>query len=349
MARSRNIKPGFFTNDDLADCNPFARLLFAGLWTIADREGRGEDRPKKIKVLVLPFDDVNIDELMQCLNDKGFIRRYEANGERYFQINNWAKHQNPHHKEIASVIPSPPEHKDTVCEGYVPLSNTIRDAIKKRDGEKCNYCGSAHELEIDHILPVSKGGNSDADNLQVLCKQCNILKFNHIVNQEECLKQRKVILASSMNQAQVMEIVSCPTDSLNLIPDSLNLIPDSVINTQAAEATCADDGEEPEEAVIHDMSDRYAFEGNVIRLNHKDYEAWKLLYPNIDLQAELQRLDIEFTHDAPKKWFITASQKLNYQNKQAEIRKPAPPRRYATENFASKNYGSTETPSWLEG
>lgn len=94
-------------------------------------------------------------------------------------------------------------------------------------------------------------------------------------------------------------------------------------NTQAAEAPC---DESPPEDVIPDnvqgMSGRYAFEGNIIRLNHKDYEAWKLLYPNIDLQSELARLDIEFTHEVPKKWFITASQKLNYQNKQAS-QKPA--------------------------
>lgn len=346
MARSRNIKPGFFTNDELAECSPFARLLFAGLWTIADREGRGEDRPKKIKVLVLPFDSLDVNELMQALHEKGFIRRYEVEGEKYFQICNWAKHQNPHHKEIASVIPSPPEHKDTVCEGYLPLNNTMREATKKRDGEKCNYCGSTHELEIDHILPVSKGGNSNAENLQVLCKQCNILKFNHIVNHEECLKQRKVILASSMNQEQTMEIASCPTDSLNLIPDSLILIPDSLDNTQAADATC-EQGEVTEQATVHQMASRYAFEGNIVRLNHKDYEAWMRLYPNIDLQYELKKLDIEFTHDKPKNWFITASQKLSYQNKQSASR---PARKVAnglqSENFAGKDYGTTEIPDW---
>lgn len=346
MARSRNIKPGFFTNDELAECQPLARILFAGLWTIADREGRGEDRPKKIKVLVLPFDNIDVDELMQILNNKGFIRRYEVEGDKFFQICNWAKHQNPHHKEIASVIPSPPEHKDTVCEGYVPLSNTIRDAIKKRDREKCNYCGSTHELEIDHILPVSKGGNSNSENLQVLCKQCNILKFNHIVNQEECLKQHKVIIASSLNQEQVMEIASCPTDSLNLIPDSLNPDPDSLDNTQAASATCEGD-QGAEQATVHQMASRYAFEGSVVRLNHKDFQAWLTLYPLIDLQYELQKLDIEFSHEKPKNWFITASQKLSYQNKQASSRTP---RKIANgrqpENFAAKDYGQTEIPSW---
>ncbi|SPP31372.1 hypothetical protein ARAF_0496 [Arsenophonus endosymbiont of Aleurodicus floccissimus] len=55
MVRARNIKPGFFSNDDLAECEALARLLFAGLWTIADREGRLEDKHRKIKVMVLPM------------------------------------------------------------------------------------------------------------------------------------------------------------------------------------------------------------------------------------------------------------------------------------------------------
>ncbi|ENV2804247.1 hypothetical protein ACFJQS_005622, partial [Salmonella enterica] len=70
----------------------------------------------------------------------------------------------------------------------------------------------------------------------------------------------------------------------------------------------------------HHIAGRYAFEGNVIRLNHKDYRSWMNLYPLIDLNYELQRLDIEFTHEKPKNWFITASQKLSYQNKQAAAR-----------------------------
>ncbi|EDE0917005.1 hypothetical protein BZU91_22870 [Salmonella enterica subsp. enterica serovar Kottbus] len=81
------------------------------------------------------------------------------------------------------------------------------------------------------------------------------------------------------------------------------------LNTQAAKTAC-DIG----------IAGRYAFEGNVIRLNHNDYRSWLNLYPLIDLNYELQRLDIEFTHEKPKNWFITASQKLSYQNKQAAAR-----------------------------
>ena len=107
MARLRNIKPGFFLNDELAEIEPLGRLLFAGLWTIADREGRVKDRPKKIKAAVLPYDDCNVDKLLQALHDKGFIIRYQVDGKGYLAINNWHKHQNPHHKEPPSEIPEP--------------------------------------------------------------------------------------------------------------------------------------------------------------------------------------------------------------------------------------------------
>ena len=116
LARARNIKPGFFTNDELGECEPLARLLFAGLWTIADREGRLEYRPKKIKAEVLPYDDCNIIELLESLNEKGFITIYEVDKTKYVQVNNWTKHQNPHVKEGASNIPAPDQNSTSTVQ-----------------------------------------------------------------------------------------------------------------------------------------------------------------------------------------------------------------------------------------
>lgn len=109
MARARNIKPGFFANEVLAELPPLARLLFAGLWTVCDRAGRAEDRPKRIKVDVLPYDDCDCDALLEMLHSKGFIRRYEVKGQRLIQVLTWDKHQNPHVKEAASSFPEPGE------------------------------------------------------------------------------------------------------------------------------------------------------------------------------------------------------------------------------------------------
>lgn len=110
MARTRSIKPGFFDNDVLGDLPPITRLLFIGLWCIADRDGRLEDRPRKIKKAILGYDDVDsdaVDSMLQALHSAGFIIRYEANSSNFIQIINFVKHQNPHMKEKPSEIPPP--------------------------------------------------------------------------------------------------------------------------------------------------------------------------------------------------------------------------------------------------
>lgn len=110
MARARNIKPSFFTNDELVELPMATRMLFIGLWTLADREGRLEDRPKRVKMNVFPADDVDVDESLSQLHEAGFIVRYQKDGGKYIQILKFTKHQNPHKNERPSTIPAPDEH-----------------------------------------------------------------------------------------------------------------------------------------------------------------------------------------------------------------------------------------------
>lgn len=123
MARARNIKPGFFRNADLVELPFEARLLFIGLWTLADREGRLDDRPKQIKMEIFPADSVDVDDLLTALHDSDFIERYEVNNIKYIQILKFSKHQNPHRDEKASSIPAPCLHSaNTVAIGLIPDS-----------------------------------------------------------------------------------------------------------------------------------------------------------------------------------------------------------------------------------
>lgn len=106
--RIRTIKPGFFSNERLAELDPFARLLFIGLWTLADREGRLEDRPRRIKAELFPYDDVDADALLADLAEAGFILRYEvAAAGRFIQVATFLRHQRPHSREAASELPAP--------------------------------------------------------------------------------------------------------------------------------------------------------------------------------------------------------------------------------------------------
>lgn len=107
MARTRFIKPGFFDNEILASLSPHCRLLFIGLWTIADRDGKLDDRPARIKAKLFPYEEVNVDEMLAQLAARGFIVRYEVEQSLYILISNFKKHQSPHPKEQKSTIPEP--------------------------------------------------------------------------------------------------------------------------------------------------------------------------------------------------------------------------------------------------
>lgn len=155
MARLRTVKPGLFTNDLLAEIAPLGRLLFIGLWCIADREGRLEDRPRRIKAEVLPYDEADVDTLLNDLHARNFIIRYEADGNRYIQVVNWQQWQ-PFEREI------PPEWE------------SLRQTVFNRDNYICAYCGEhIDNPDCDHVIPVSRGGSNDIGNLVTACKRCN--------------------------------------------------------------------------------------------------------------------------------------------------------------------------------
>lgn len=68
---------------------------------------------------------------------------------------------------------------------YSKLMDTkpTRTMIYKRDGHKCQYCGSTKQLTIDHIIPRSRGGEDTWENLVVACMPCNTKKSNKLLEE----------------------------------------------------------------------------------------------------------------------------------------------------------------------
>lgn len=152
MARTRVVKPSFFKNEVLAELDPLARLLFIGLWTAADREGRLEDRPNRIKVEILPYDNCDVNGLLSALVGGGFIVRYAVKGRKLIQINNFLKHQTPHHKEISSDIP--------------PLSkqDQVNDEASMAQGDRSLDSLNPDTLTRNNLNPSPKDeGTTDDD------------------------------------------------------------------------------------------------------------------------------------------------------------------------------------------
>lgn len=166
MPRARNIKPGFFANEDLAEIEPIGRLLFIGLWTLADRDGRLEDRPKRIKGELFPYDNCDINALLDDLQKYGFILRYEVDGGKYIQIVNFSKHQNPHPKEPSKGFPIPETDKQVVSREK-KLQATDKQVAKNADilnpdilNPESNYSDSD-----ESPLPPSRAGGYERERI----------------------------------------------------------------------------------------------------------------------------------------------------------------------------------------
>jgi len=147
MARIRTIKPQFFLNEELAELSAMVRLLFIGLWTQADREGRLLDRPKRLKAEIFPYDNFDVEKGLHQLSEAGFIHRYKVNVNvtdrvlapeqpknelALIQVINFSKHQKidkPNEKE--SDLPSRTniDYKKTIDSLSID---------EERNGKECN-------------------------------------------------------------------------------------------------------------------------------------------------------------------------------------------------------------------
>lgn len=81
-------------------------------------------------------------------------------------------------KELIEEGLLPDNYNNTFERLSIPIN--IREVVWKRDKECCVICHSNTNLELDHIIPISKGGSNTINNLQVLCRTCNRKKSNKI-------------------------------------------------------------------------------------------------------------------------------------------------------------------------
>jgi len=63
-----------------------------------------------------------------------------------------------------------------------PVSVDTRLFVWKRDGGRCRNCGDTSNLHFDHVIPRSWGGSSTAENIQLLCRRCNLRKAATLVD-----------------------------------------------------------------------------------------------------------------------------------------------------------------------
>jgi hypothetical protein len=109
--RIRTIKPEFFHHEGLFEAELETKLplrvAFAGLWCIADREGRFKWEPRRIGVQVLPYDGVDFSRVLDALATRAFVLKYRVGDACFGWIPSFLKHQVINNRESQSILPDP--------------------------------------------------------------------------------------------------------------------------------------------------------------------------------------------------------------------------------------------------
>ena len=125
--RDRILHGSFFSSERIGSLSPMARLLYAGMWCLADREGRLPDRPRQLRAMILPYDDIDAGPLLaELCKPPELIRRYEAEEQSYICIPTFTARQKIHRREAESVIPAPP------CIASTSTSTSTSEALPPR-------------------------------------------------------------------------------------------------------------------------------------------------------------------------------------------------------------------------
>lgn len=158
MARNRMIKPGFWTSEQLAECSRDARLIFIGIWNFCDDGGVHPASAKRVKMEVLPGDDVTVSDVekwIQELLEQGLLREFSHNGADFWYVTGWShqridrpsySYPGPYNEEqfvdVSSNAPRTVDEPSTLKEGK-------GSEVKGREGN-----GSASDDAPARVLPL---------------------------------------------------------------------------------------------------------------------------------------------------------------------------------------------------
>jgi hypothetical protein len=164
MGRIRSIKPDFFRHEELYQSEHESglplRVAFAGLFTVADREGRFKWKPKTLKMDILPWDEVDFGAVLLSLRSYGFVKHYKVDGKEYGWIPTFKDHQVINNKEGKSTLPEYRPELDATFTRAARVPDATLVEGKGREGREhilrlmdcvCEIFGRKYELPENRL------------------------------------------------------------------------------------------------------------------------------------------------------------------------------------------------------
>lgn len=207
-----------------------ARWLFIGTILLADDNGRLNGDPRYLRGQIFSYDqEVTVEEVEKMIDDlvnSTVIHSYEVDGSKYLHHPKWSQYQHLRKDRMSrSQIPKPTCCKIAINKISIAgsgLPREIADEVYQRDGEVCRYCKkTTRPFTIDHILPRSKGGSDELDNLTISCVSCNLSKGDKLLsewqpndNQPTFIRQPKLskLKLNQVNLSKGNEATPTPKD-----------------------------------------------------------------------------------------------------------------------------------------
>ena len=137
MPRRRMIDPNIWQSEDFSKLSLLAKLVFIGMFSLADDEGKGRGKPIYLKSVLFPYDDtmrlIDVEKTLSEISSNMSVTFYSHDGNEYYIMNNWKKWQTVD-KPQPSKIPNPtPIANDsrTVLDSVENDSRLIEENIRE--------------------------------------------------------------------------------------------------------------------------------------------------------------------------------------------------------------------------
>lgn len=167
MARIRTIKPEFWQDERVAALSPLARLLFVGLWNLADDEGRLRGHPALIRGALFPYDDprsLDVGALLDELVEAGRVQAYEADGERFLWVRHFRQHQKID-RPTPSRLPAPPAETGSRPRAASTSPRRVLDESSRGLAQEGNGTGKGREGNRDLLTSASADAAEEAEEV----------------------------------------------------------------------------------------------------------------------------------------------------------------------------------------
>lgn len=239
-ARKRMIDPGIWTSEDFSNLSMLARLIWIGLISNADDEGRGKANSAYLKSQLFPYDDElalkKIDNALIEIEKTMSIHFYEVEGKKYYQLTKWEKFQT-----INRPSPSQIPKQIIDCSQNIPKQINEHSLNNHKQDTDCSLPKKEIEIESkNECEEESEKEESAASALSTRPQKHKYGKFKNVLLTEEEYNR----LIAEVDGVEALEYFSeyrerkgykCKSDNLSIRKWAFDAVREERQRTQKSE------------------------------------------------------------------------------------------------------------------